>query len=230
MIDKPASRVYYNANCCSAIDCKLSIVSMNYIQYLNIRRKETVMRMRIAETVIGVGIAVCLLAPLNAHAEGGVYFDNIQITNDGSKVFADNFDERELAEWTNCKDVSIEHDRAVNTSAYLELNKHGKELSRAGRNLQVSKAGKVELSFSVYLPPIAQQFCENGNYCGSANIRLDSGSRDSISVSINNYIKDTGYKLRLGWNGIGGQDLGASVDSWTDKVVLRLKNGARSKL
>lgn len=147
-----------------------------------------------------------LLLPCAAMAGGGIYFDDFSVTNGGSSVFADNFDDGDVSDWQLMKDAWSSSDHAYSAPRSMFLNWHvGGGPSQASHPIGIVSPGVVEASSRVWLPPVQEQYYWRLNASTSAGMYLHSGNTASdlygvIALSPG----DTSYRLELGWNRPGG--------------------------
>lgn len=116
-----------------------------------------------------------------ARAEGGAYLDDFRISNDGTEVFFDNFNDGSIADWTKMHDTTVVRDDKDKLVGYMFMNKHTHAASTAWHPLSVSSAGLVELSTLVYVTPYEQQFDIRDGYPSVLMITLYSGSSDATA-------------------------------------------------
>lgn len=104
-------------------------------------------------------ILIYILAAGAACATGGIYIDDLQITNNGKVVFSDNFDRTSLTGWTDTTDASVVVDQSQKHQSALLLNSHiSCPVAQATHSLLLKNAGLVEMSAAIYCTPADEQF------------------------------------------------------------------------
>lgn len=125
-----------------------------------------------------------LAAAGNASAAGGVYLDDLTLTNYGTPMFTDGFNDKSLPGWSSLKDVSL--GQVNEGSLLLHLNAHSAQPATAWRALNVKEAGVVEVSTKLMvMPPDEQSRYKNNSY-SLLNLTLCSGSSPATIMAVVN--------------------------------------------
>lgn len=93
-----------------------------------------------------------------AWAAGGVYLDDVKVTNNGIVALFDNFDDGNLAGWFNLSDATCECAKGGKPPCCILLNKHIFCAAGASHNLEITQSGVVELSASILVTPPEEQY------------------------------------------------------------------------
>ena len=92
-----------------------------------------------------------------AWAAGGVYLDDVKVTNNGAVALFDNFDDGGLTGWYNLSDATCECKSGKPPCGML-LNKHIFCAAGASHNLAIGQPEVVELSANVFVTPPEEQY------------------------------------------------------------------------
>jgi probable HAF family extracellular repeat protein len=158
---------------------------------------------------------------------GGIYFDDILLTNDSKPVFFDDFQSGDLSGWSKQNDAKVES--SASKAYCLFLNFQGPAQLATSHNILVQNPGVIELSAWVWLPPASEQ-----EFLTSTSLyRYSSGSDDNISVGVQEDSRD-GYIVTLRWYRSNGDDKqvksqGSVLKSgkWA-RLTLRLDKGSEN--
>lgn len=108
-------------------------------------------------TVPVLGLVCCLVGSA-AHAAGGIYFDNVQIKNDGKVVLSENFDDGDVSDWYQLTEATLLSVKDNPPSRVLWLNKHGQKDDMARHKFNVPQVGLLEFGAHVYVPSAVEQY------------------------------------------------------------------------
>lgn len=157
-------------------------------------------------TQFGIGILIILSSVIGnpLYADGGIYFDDLLVTNDSYEVMSDDFNDGNLSYWWY--HVMAKPSRAQSHSpAYsVHLNQLGDSVSLAAcaaRDFDILNPGIVEMSSWVWLPPVNEQGSEQ-IHSGAATYMLlySKNSIDNFGCLVGLLGEDTSYRLYLKWN------------------------------
>jgi hypothetical protein len=166
--------------------------------------------------------SLLLMACISAYAVGGIYFDDLSVTNNGTSVFSDNFDDGSISDWTPKNDAALSSSVARSAQYSVYLNQWGSTVADAFHSVSIATPGVVEASVWVWLPPTQEQYRPTSTY-----IYLYSGNpSDNMYAGIELRDGETGYRVKLGWNGVPGDSARTSSvvlapQTWA-KLTLRL--------
>lgn len=107
------------------------------------------MTLRNTLIIVAVLSAMCLVAGGAFAVPVGAFVDNVQVTNNGTAVFSDDFNSGKLDNW---KDVVFAEAVAIDPAGkdfVLNLNKKGTQKAAVVRDLGMKVAGTVELKAKV---------------------------------------------------------------------------------
>lgn len=132
-----------------------------------------------------LGLGTC-----GALAAGGIYVDNLQVTNNGITAFMNTFDNTTvLRGWTRLSDASVAVDRANRRQGAMLVNRHVFAVANAYHNVEFQVAGPVEISAAIYCTPAAEQYdWQVKKKACSTNLIIYSGSSKTwidASVQLN---------------------------------------------
>jgi hypothetical protein len=117
------------------------------------------MMLRTAIAVLAAAVVIGVAS--GAWCAGGVYVDNVRVTNDGQNAFLDNFDTGKLVGWTNATTAQVVCDRS---NCSMLLNKHVFCAAGAFHPLAIENPGVVDTSMDLYVTPAAEQYdCHKKN-------------------------------------------------------------------
>jgi hypothetical protein len=138
-----------------------------------------------------------LAAAGSASAAGGVYLDDLTLTNYGTSMFTDGFNDKSLRGWTNLKDVSL--GQLGQGSLLMHMNAHGSLPATAWRALNVKDAGVVEVSTKLMvMPPDEQSRYKNNSY-SLMDLTVCSGSSPAmIKAVVNLRPKEKANRVSIG--------------------------------
>lgn len=129
---------------------------------------------------VAVLFAVCGLAVVGLCA-GGVYVDDLRVTNNGAQVLLDNFETGKLDGWTKLTGAEL---AANEQNKSLAINRHGNYAATAYRTISIDKPGLVEISWFIFVAPVGEQYdCKKGGAC-TMSIRLLSGMSASSNAGV----------------------------------------------
>ena len=146
------------------------------------------------------GLLIFVLAVGAAYAAGGIYIDNLKITNNGKVIFSDSFDGGKLVGWTKMTDASWIPDGPNTQKGALLLNKHGSVAATAYHGLSSGQSlGVVEMSAEVFCTAPSEQYgwAVRKGACGTF-FRLYSGSSNAtIEAKVQLNPCQTSYQLGI---------------------------------
>jgi len=146
-------------------------------------------------------MALCCAAT-GAFGSGGIHFDDFSVTNNGSTVFSDNFDDGNISDWTSKDHATLDSSVSHSSPFSLHLNHTGGVVSEAFHSISTGSAGLVEASSWVWLPSVQEQAEST-----FTNIVLYSGNTsDNIFTGVTLKPGETGYRIWLHWNNNSGAD------------------------
>ncbi len=152
---------------------------------------------RISAIPITTFALACLVTAGAAYAAGGIYLDDMTLTNYGTQMFTDGFNDSALRGWSDLHDVSLGQ---VNQGSYLLLmNAHSAEAATAWRQLNVKDAGVVELTCKVLVAPSDEQYQYKNKKYSLLYLVLASGNTSAAIrgvVSLNP--KEKGSRASIG--------------------------------
>lgn len=140
--------------------------------------------------MIGKGISAILATIFvlavagGATAAGGVYLDDLTLTNYGTPMFTDGFNDKSLPGWSKLKDVSL--GQVKEGSLLLHLNAHSALPATAWRALNVKDAGVVEVSMKLMVMPPGEQSQYKKNTYSLMNLTLCSGNSPAMIMAVVN--------------------------------------------
>jgi hypothetical protein len=144
-------------------------------------------------------LLVFVMAVGAAFAAGGIYIDNLKITNNGKEVFSDAFNSGKLIGWNKMNDAIWSSDRANTQQGAMLLNKHQFCAATAYHSFSAKNIGIVEVSADVYCTPPDEQYerISKKNACGTF-FRLYSGSSNAtIEAKIQLNVCQSTYQLGI---------------------------------
>lgn len=105
-------------------------------------------------------LAVLSLAlSASAHAVGGIYFDDVSVSNNGKVVFADNFNDGNIDGWKIARpDVRCIQTETKPINYCLYLNRLNDINTYASRLQTINNVGAFEVKAFVNLPPAKEQW------------------------------------------------------------------------
>jgi hypothetical protein len=144
-------------------------------------------------------LLVFVLAISAACAGGGIYIDNLKITNNGKEVFSDALDSGKLVGWTKMSDTTWIPDGPNTQKGTMLLNKHIFCAATAYHSLSAKDLGVVELSADVYCTPPDEQYDQRVKKCGCVTyFTLYSGSSErDIQATIKLNPCQSSYQLAI---------------------------------
>lgn len=131
------------------------------------------MNSRIAMAVFVLMVAL-VLASGAAFAAGGVYLDDLQVTNDGGVTFFDTFDKANRGQWTSTSDISFVLAEGSTTQRLLCMNKHHEKDSAAIAYPKVTSAGLVEVTTKVFVTSPEEQYLYRNGKASAFNMIFHS--------------------------------------------------------
>jgi len=157
-------------------------------------------------------IVLLLAVPAAVHAAGGMYFDDFTVTNGGTSVLFDDFNDGSISDWQP-QHYALTSSQVSHSPSYsMYLNWHGGSVSDAFHQMSIQQPGLVAASAWVWLPPVREQYNWSHNIISFTGIYLYSGSSDNNSFAhVELRPGETSYRIYLGWNNFGGQ--GATATS-----------------
>jgi len=123
----------------------------------------------------------CLMAGA-AHASGGVYLDDLTVTNYSTPMFTDHFNDPTLRGWSNLHDVSL--GQMGEGSYLLYMNAHSDQAATAWRQLNMKDAGVVEVSFKMLVTPPDEQYKYKKDTFSLFYLVLASGNTPATAKAI----------------------------------------------
>lgn len=181
--------------------------------------------------VVACLVAFASVVPGVANAKGGIYVDDISITNSNASVFSDNFDDGSISDWDwidNTATLSSAHTHSPTKSLYL--NWHGKSVAEAFHKMSITQPSVVDYSAWVYLPPASEQYGWSHKTLIFTNLVLYSGNTsNNLFAGIELYPSQSAYSIWLNWNNFGGTNAKAekkdvvAANTWV-KLTLRMDN------
>ena len=182
--------------------------------------------------VVTCFIACVWAVPSIARAVGGIYVDDIAITNNGAPVFSDNFDDGSISDWYMINDAAVTSAHSHSPSDSLYLNWHGAAVADAIHHISVAQPSVMDYSAWVYLPPVSEQYKWNHNGFSFTNLVLHSGNTSSnLGAGVELYPNESAYRIWLHWNNFGGTNTTAvsgvvlAANTWA-QLTLRMDNAS----
>ena len=168
--------------------------------------------------IVVVAALACLLHSSPALAVGGMYVDNVLLTNNGASVFADSFDRGTLEGW-KAAGASLIQSQPNPPQYSLYLNKSQRGRSQAEHVVSLDSVGRLELSAWLYLPPVEQQSNYAGSRCDYAGFVIYAADpQDYLTTSLYLQPKGTGYRAQAQWRDAVRKN--TLVKSYTGKPVI----------
>ena len=149
---------------------------------------------------IGCLAAACVmaLAPQVVTAAGGIYIEDLTVTNDGRVVFSDNFDDGSISDWEAVRDATVELQQTKPPNGVLHVNRQGDICCCAYHKVSIPRPGVVELSAWVFLPSVEEQSCYKTSASSFTGLSILSGSTDdSVAVDVELRPKEKGYRVQI---------------------------------
>lgn len=170
-----------------------------------------------------------LLLPCALLAKGGVYIDDVKITNDGVVVFSDSFNGGDLKNWTALRDATAPCDKDP-ASCCLHLNNHGTGLPNATHTLAMKEAGVVEVSWRQWVAPAEEQAGHERTVVGVMMGIVGEKTGRSIVASTCLYVGDKEPCLSVDVDGKTGKlsELNVPTGKWV-RMLVRM-DSATSKV
>lgn len=160
---------------------------------------------------------------------GGIYFDDILLTNNGNAVVFDDFESGNLSGWLTTNDATVESSSSGPRASCLYLNHQADVVSEAFHAIFMEDPGVVELSAWVWLPPADEQ-----GPAKFTNLMLYSRDGDNIAAGVKVDRQQTGYLITLHWNRHDGDHKDAVSNGsvlkpgkWA-RLMLRLDKGSET--
>ncbi len=162
------------------------------------------MKSRIAVAVVAITCAM-VLASGATFASGGVYLDDLQVTNDGGVTFFDTFDNGNSGQLTSASDISFVLAEGSTTQRLLCMNKHHEKDSAAIAYPKVTSAGLVEVTTKVFVTSPEEQYLYRNGKASAFNMVVHSAKPGYYMWAI----VDLGAKAQTNRVGIRSQYLTA---------------------
>jgi hypothetical protein len=163
------------------------------------------MRLRLA-----LIMTVVLLLPCALFAKGGVYIDNMLVTNDGRNIFSDDFDSGTLRNWTGLVAATVPCD-AKKTYCSMHLNMHTNTgTATALHEMPIEAPGVLEVRWRLWVAPADEQsrhkdtllgllvavMCQQQkNWIAASTDLCTDTDKPSLSILVNNVEKTSGVKI-----------------------------------
>ncbi len=155
------------------------------------------MRTALAALALTLGLAV------QATAIGGMCVEDLVVKNDGATVFADNFDDGNITDWTSTNDASVFCAGESPGNCFLRINRTANVVASAYHRVSIPRAGTVELSAWVWLPKPSEQFTTPNSttftyFYLTSGEKLASGSTPDVHGGPTLRSGEKAYRVQVG--------------------------------
>jgi hypothetical protein len=106
------------------------------------------------------------LQPMQIPSKGGIYIDDIRITNDDQVAYLYNFDDADISDWSPRPGASLVAAPKTERNRCVYLNRLDQKNTGMGRATTVDKIGNLRVAASVFLPAVSEQWGHNENRRG----------------------------------------------------------------
>lgn len=140
--------------------------------------------------------ALVLAIASGAFAAGGVYIDDVRITNNGRQVLFDNFNDGTLNAWASVSQAIPVRVSPESSEYLLHMNRHERTSASMMYRMPQQPIGVFELSALVYIALAQEQADYRLNRTSDLLFRLTSAAaRGTITAGVKLYAKDQGNKV-----------------------------------
>lgn len=155
--------------------------------------------MRVAIWCVLVAVLLCLTLPVCGENRGGVYFDDVSLTNNGTKIFSDDFNSGQITVWSHPRPLVTLFRYASNPVNYcvylnrmIDINTYMSRMPKCGN------VGALEFKALVYLPGNQEQWNSMHGSRDRTRINIMTGrNEDWFYVAIDGNPRETGYRVQL---------------------------------